>query len=583
MAVLATKDGGQNVTDTFYKVEQSNPPGRSGQSASLGGVTPSPAIVPLTFTSASANCKGGIFILAGSISAGAQPAASTYHDVSLDLQEIQGAVTVDASTDVITRNSHGFSDGDRVSFSAATIPTGLVAGQVYFVRDQTANTFKVSATSGGTAINITANGTTVVVWLTRTYDQQTGADLFNNRTYHRGYHIVDFPFDTPYAIDNTASKWRFVLCRHATQTNAVSYYLSATSNPAVHAAYTDATASAATVTAAAQTLTFTNQPATGETIVIDGHTMTFRTNLDSYSYFDNVVKIGATLADSIKNLYDAINGDQTNNRVNYSIAKDHPTVTATAYDATTITVTAKKWAYGVNTIPCTETIANASWGAATLTGATAGDTVWVRTPLTINADCGFSGSYGAGDTAVRYAMIVCKNTDPTPANVALLRWSGAGSYTMAVDGAICIGTHSGVRIGTAASPISITNMATLGFPVPSATSALGILHFGATYNSGNGSSLFMQGEYLDNDSSLLTEDVVAYKTIQMDYSGVPDVVTISTGSGLSTEEHDALMGIETTVDTNLDAKVSEAGGSLTTEEHDQLMKTLTKGVFAAST
>lgn len=63
--------------------------------------------------------------------------------------------------DSITSNSHGFSDGQKVRVEALTnvnLPSGLSANTDYFVRDSAANTFKLAATQGGAAINITADG-----------------------------------------------------------------------------------------------------------------------------------------------------------------------------------------------------------------------------------------------------------------------------------------------------------------------------------------------------------------------------------------------------------------------------------------
>lgn len=72
------------------------------------------------------------------------------------------SVTVDSGTDTITWTSHGLSNGDTVYFTATTIPAGLTAKYPYYVRDVTANTFKVAATVGGAAIDITSNGTAVL-------------------------------------------------------------------------------------------------------------------------------------------------------------------------------------------------------------------------------------------------------------------------------------------------------------------------------------------------------------------------------------------------------------------------------------
>jgi len=57
--------------------------------------------------------------------------------------------------------AHGMSDGDRVilfNVFSEVLPTGVTEGVVYFVVASTANTFKVSLTSGGAAVDITALG-----------------------------------------------------------------------------------------------------------------------------------------------------------------------------------------------------------------------------------------------------------------------------------------------------------------------------------------------------------------------------------------------------------------------------------------
>lgn len=68
--------------------------------------------------------------------------------------------TADDSTDVITSAGHGLNDGDQIRvFSTTTLPDPLAINTTYFVRDKTTDTFKVAATSGGTAINIADTGT----------------------------------------------------------------------------------------------------------------------------------------------------------------------------------------------------------------------------------------------------------------------------------------------------------------------------------------------------------------------------------------------------------------------------------------
>ena len=64
---------------------------------------------------------------------------------------------VNASSNVITFTAHGLSDGDQITYNqvgGGTLMTNVTNGQTVFVRDKTDDTFKIAATSGGTAINI---------------------------------------------------------------------------------------------------------------------------------------------------------------------------------------------------------------------------------------------------------------------------------------------------------------------------------------------------------------------------------------------------------------------------------------------
>ena len=64
---------------------------------------------------------------------------------------------VNASSNVITFTAHGLTDGDQITYNqvgGGTLMTNVTDGQTVFVRDKTDDTFKIAATSGGTAINI---------------------------------------------------------------------------------------------------------------------------------------------------------------------------------------------------------------------------------------------------------------------------------------------------------------------------------------------------------------------------------------------------------------------------------------------
>ena len=81
--------------------------------------------------------------------------------------------------DTITINSHLFADGDEVKYVVSQgnyALGGLTANTNYFVVSATANNFKLSATSGGAAIDITANNQVI-------FDADDGAvkDIINNK------------------------------------------------------------------------------------------------------------------------------------------------------------------------------------------------------------------------------------------------------------------------------------------------------------------------------------------------------------------------------------------------------------------
>jgi len=72
----------------------------------------------------------------------------------------------DVTANDIQSTAHGLTTDDRVVFEVIeqlTIPAGLVAGTIYFVlaAGLTTDAFRVGATSGGAAIDITAVGSTI--------------------------------------------------------------------------------------------------------------------------------------------------------------------------------------------------------------------------------------------------------------------------------------------------------------------------------------------------------------------------------------------------------------------------------------
>ena len=71
-----------------------------------------------------------------------------------------------ASTDVLTYDGHGLGTDDEVTVraaSAGTLSAPLVAGTVYYAIRLSNAEFKLAATAGGSAINITSNGVEMTV------------------------------------------------------------------------------------------------------------------------------------------------------------------------------------------------------------------------------------------------------------------------------------------------------------------------------------------------------------------------------------------------------------------------------------
>lgn len=77
--------------------------------------------------------------------------------------QVSRGFTVAASTDLFTSYAHGLSAGDTVEFETAlgtALPAGVTAGTIYYViaSGLTTDAFKVSTTSGGSTIDVTADG-----------------------------------------------------------------------------------------------------------------------------------------------------------------------------------------------------------------------------------------------------------------------------------------------------------------------------------------------------------------------------------------------------------------------------------------
>ena len=103
--------------------------------------------------------------------------------VVLTTGSITGA-TAAGSSATIAAAAHGFVVGDMVQFVSGTGFTGLTAGTNYFVTAAATGTFEVSATKGGTAITISAEGSAGVFAPVEVFESNTlkegGNDTFED-------------------------------------------------------------------------------------------------------------------------------------------------------------------------------------------------------------------------------------------------------------------------------------------------------------------------------------------------------------------------------------------------------------------
>lgn len=80
-------------------------------------------------------------------------------DDSSRITQTFGSGDVDTGTETITITSHGFVDNEIVRLtSSGTLPVGLTTNTVYYIINATTNTFQLSETSGGSAVDLTSGG-----------------------------------------------------------------------------------------------------------------------------------------------------------------------------------------------------------------------------------------------------------------------------------------------------------------------------------------------------------------------------------------------------------------------------------------
>ncbi len=102
--------------------------------------------------------------------------------VSGDMADLPVLAIGDASADTLTSSSHGFTVNQAVRVEAPTgqsLPAGLSASTSYYVVNPTTNTFQLSATQGGSAIDLTVAGAAwVALWYGKSGIAQTDVVQF---------------------------------------------------------------------------------------------------------------------------------------------------------------------------------------------------------------------------------------------------------------------------------------------------------------------------------------------------------------------------------------------------------------------
>ncbi len=118
--------------------------------------------------------KGGRAISTTTAGSGTHTATAKIHTIYQALIGQRSTVTFDAGTDKVNYTAHDLAADTAVVFtnSGGGLPPELTAGTTYYVRSPGVNDFQVSATSGGSAINLSTAGTgTHTAGLAATYNQ----------------------------------------------------------------------------------------------------------------------------------------------------------------------------------------------------------------------------------------------------------------------------------------------------------------------------------------------------------------------------------------------------------------------------
>lgn len=151
----------------FLALHTADPGAAGTQNTSEIGYTGYTRTTTVRTTSGWTAASGGVTSPAATIAWPAGTAGSgTATFFSVGLGAVSSVTVTSASPGVFTLTSHGFLANMPLTLGGTTAPTGLTLGTVYYVTaaNLTTNTFTISATPGGAAINTSSTGTAVSVF-----------------------------------------------------------------------------------------------------------------------------------------------------------------------------------------------------------------------------------------------------------------------------------------------------------------------------------------------------------------------------------------------------------------------------------
>lgn len=230
--IISNGNTSLSTASGFYRVEAHNLP----SSTTLGTYIQSAELVLKVLTFANAgNSLGCVWTFRTQSSA----ILNNPSTLTTRLQETRTPVTISiASPGVVTYTAHGINNGDTVKIeTTGALPTGLNTTTHYYVVNRTADTFQLSLTLGGAAINTSGTQSGVhTVWIdratvTKNLSEITGTYPSGGASAQIYSRCEDWVAAWEWAgvpVDTTAGKWRLTILATGSMVGASYTCVSAT-------------------------------------------------------------------------------------------------------------------------------------------------------------------------------------------------------------------------------------------------------------------------------------------------------------------------------------------------------------------